>query len=61
MKTQDLLHFADVSLTEQDKNIEMSDQEFSQLKSEISETMKKLNRLQKLYRSQTGRDYQPFI
>ena len=39
----------------------ISDAEFRKLKMEIRDTMEKLKRLQQRYRTETGRNYQPFV
>jgi hypothetical protein len=35
----------------------MTDKQFADLKTELEQTMNKLDRLQRIYRGQTGRDY----
>jgi len=64
MNNTRLKELAGVPLSEQDERdmpMSTSDQEFENLKSEIKQTMEKLRLLQKQYRSQTGRDFTPFV
>lgn len=39
---------------------ELTDEQFAELEQELKDTMDKLDHLQKMYRMQTGRNYQPF-
>jgi hypothetical protein len=45
------------SLTEWKKNKPMTDSEFQELEEELEEKIMEVNKLQKKYRSETGKDY----